>query len=162
MVPRDDITPALSEAKRRRATLHEALVALELAVASPAAAQEWTAAVTKEMVGVRDAFDQHVFVTEKPEGLYDEITARAPRLENTIKRLKAEHPPLHEQIESMLEHLATLEEAEARASAAEEVAPSVDETRQELEDLWTAMMRHRQRGSDLVWEAYNVDIGGPE
>jgi hypothetical protein len=24
------------------------------------------------------------------------------------------------------------------------------------------VIRHRQRGADLVWEAYNVDIGGIE
>jgi hypothetical protein len=24
------------------------------------------------------------------------------------------------------------------------------------------VIRHRQRGADLVWEAYNVDIGGLE
>jgi hypothetical protein len=24
------------------------------------------------------------------------------------------------------------------------------------------VIRHRQKGADLVWEAYNVDIGGPE
>jgi hypothetical protein len=25
-----------------------------------------------------------------------------------------------------------------------------------------SVIRHRQRGADLVWEAYNVDIGGIE
>jgi hypothetical protein len=24
------------------------------------------------------------------------------------------------------------------------------------------VIRHRQKGADLVWEAYNVDIGGTE
>ena len=67
---REDLTPALSEAKQRRATLHEALVALEVAISSPAAGRipDWTALVAKEVTSVRDAFDQHVFVTEKPGG----------------------------------------------------------------------------------------------
>ena len=86
----DDLTPALSEAKRRRATLHDALVHLEIAISSPAAGRipEWTALVTKEVTGVRDAFDQHVLVTEKPGGLYEEIIMRAPRLDGTVRRLK--------------------------------------------------------------------------
>ena len=31
------------------------------------------------MTGVRDAFEQHVLVTEKLGGLYEEIITRAPR-----------------------------------------------------------------------------------
>ena len=56
---REDLTPALSEAKQRRATLHEALVALEVAISSPAAGRipDWTALVAKEVTSVRDAFD---------------------------------------------------------------------------------------------------------
>ena len=46
------------------------------------------------MVGVRDAFDQHVIVTEKPGGLYEEIMERAPRLVGTVGRLKEEHPAI--------------------------------------------------------------------
>ena len=36
----------------------------------------------------------------------------------------------------------------------------VDETRQELTTLLSALARHRQRGADLVYEAYDVDLGG--
>ena len=92
----DDLTPALSEAKQRRATLHDALVHLEIAISSPAASRipEWTALVAKEVTGVRDAFEQHVLVTEKPGGLYEEIIMRAPRLDGTLKRLRDEHPDI--------------------------------------------------------------------
>ena len=58
---------------RRRKTLHDTLVHLEEAISSPAAGRihGWTAQVLKEIVEVRDAFDQHVIVTEKPDGLYE-------------------------------------------------------------------------------------------
>ena len=42
---REELTPALSEARARRATLHDALVDLEVAISSPASGRipEWTA-----------------------------------------------------------------------------------------------------------------------
>ena len=153
---RDDLTPALSEAKRRRATLHDALVHLEIAISSPAASRipEWTALVTKEMVGVRDAFEQHVLVTEKPGGLYEEIIMRAPRLDGTVRRLKDEHPGISEKIDAMLERL-------EKATIGGPEWP-LDDARDDLQRFIGTVIRHRQRGADLVWEAYNVDIGGTE
>jgi hypothetical protein len=153
---RDDLTPALSEAKQRRATLHESLVHLEIAISSPAAGRipGWTDLVTKEMVGVRDAFEQHVFVTEKPGGLYEEIITRAPRLDGTIRRLKDEHPEITDRVGTML---ARLEEIEIGG-------PDwpLEAARDDLQRLIGTVIRHRQKGADLVWEAYNVDIGGTE
>ena len=100
MDPQEPYTPALSEAKARRATLHDGLVHLEMAISSPAAGRipEWTALVEKELTSVRDAFDQHIIVTEKPGGLYEEIIMRAPRLDGTVRRLKEEHPEISENI----------------------------------------------------------------
>ena len=152
----DDLTPALSEAKRRRATLHDALVHLEIAISSPGAGRipEWTALVTKEMIGVRDAFDQHVLVTEKPDGLYEEIIMRAPRLDGTVRRLKDEHPEIAEKIGQMVQRL------EAATIGGPEWP--LDYARDDLQRFIGTVIRHRQKGADLVWEAYNVDIGGTE
>ena len=47
---------------------------------------------------VREAFDQHVVVTEREEGLYDEILERAPRLAGNVRRLREEHPEISERI----------------------------------------------------------------
>ena len=38
----------------------------------------------------------------------------------------------------------------------------LDKARDDLQRLIGAVVRHRQKGADLVWEAYNVDIGGTE
>lgn len=152
----DELTPALSEARQRRATLHDALVHLEIAISSPAAGRipEWTAQVTKEMVSVRDAFEQHVLVTEKPGGLYEEIIMRAPRLDGTIRKLKDEHPDISEKIAEMV---ARLDEAPIGSAAW-----PLDDARDDLQRFIGTVIRHRQKGADLVWEAYNVDIGGTE
>ena len=153
---RNEVTPALSEARKRRATLHDALVHLEIAISSPAAGRipEWTALVTKEVIGIRDAFDQHVMVTEKPGGLYEEIITRAPRLDGTVRRLKQEHPDIVEKVAQMVERL-------EKATIGGPEWP-LDDARDDLQRFIGTVIRHRQKGADLVWEAYNVDIGGTE
>lgn len=153
---RDELTPALSEARKRRATLHDALVHLEIAISSPAAGRipEWTSLVTKEVIGIRDAFDQHVMVTEKPGGLYEEIITRAPRLDGTVRRLKDEHPDITEKVSQMAERL-------DKATIGGPEWP-LDDARDDLQRFIGVVIRHRQKGADLVWEAYNVDIGGTE
>jgi hypothetical protein len=149
-------TPALKEAARRRRTLHEGLVALEEAISSPAAGRipDWTRQVTKEMTAVRDAWDQHIDGTEKPGGLYEEIVGISPRLAGTVGRLRDEHPEITGSVGQML---ARLEQVEIGG-----LAWPVDDARDDLQRLIGRVIRHRQKGADLVWEAYNVDIGGPE
>jgi hypothetical protein len=156
MEPTDPITPALSEARARRATLHDALVHLELAISSPASGRlrEWSSLVSKDLVSVRDAFDQHIMVTEKPGGLYDEITTRAPRLDGTVQRLKGEHPEISEKIKAQIERMDSVQ-------VGSDEWP-LDQARDDLQRFIGTVIRHRQRGADLVWEAYNVDIGGTE
>jgi len=156
MEPDEHLTQALGEAKKRRQTLHDAIVQLEMAISSPAAGrvEEWAGQVTKDMVGVRDAFDQHVIVTEKPGGLYEEIMERAPRLVGTVGRLHEEHPTIGASIDVLLTRLEAGE-------VGSDVWP-LDKARDDLQRLIGAVVRHRQKGADLVWEAYNVDIGGTE
>ncbi len=38
----------------------------------------------------------------------------------------------------------------------------LDAARDDMQRFIGTVIRHRQRGADLVWEAYNVDIGGTE
>jgi hypothetical protein len=156
MEPRDVLTPALGEAKKRRQTLHDAIVQREMAISSPAAgrAANWSAQVTKDIVGVRDAFDQHVIATEKPGGLYEEIMERAPRLAGTVKRLQDEHPAIGGSVAALLGRL--------EAEEVDTPAWPLDQARDDLQRLIGSVVRHRQKGADLVWEAYNVDIGGTE
>ncbi len=134
--------------------MHDTLVHLEEALSSPAAARipDWTATVLKEMHEVRDAFTQHITVTEQTDGLYDEILDRAPRLEGNVRRLREEHPEIRTGIDSMLERLENTE-------IGTDVWP-LDQARDDLQRFIGRVIKHRQRGADLVWEAYNVDIGG--
>jgi hypothetical protein len=149
-------TPTLQEAARRRKTLQEALVALEFATSSPAAGRipDWTRHVVKEVTAIRDAWDQHVDHTEKPGGLYEEIVGISPRLSGTVDRLRAEHPDI---TAAVGETLARLEQVEIGG-----LPWPLDDARDDLQRFIGRVIRHRQKGADLVWEAYNLDIGGPE
>ena len=102
-----DLTPALQQAGQRRKTLHDSLVHLEEALSSPAAGriEDWTAVVAKEMHEVGAAFEQHIVVTEQPDGLYDEILERAPRLAGNVRRLREEHPEITAGIAKMIAKL---------------------------------------------------------
>jgi hypothetical protein len=103
---------------------------------------------------LRDAFEQHVIATEKPGGLYEEIIERSPRLQGKVMRLHGEHPEITEHIAAVLVRLESGE-------AGTDMWP-LDNCRDDLQRLLGSIVRHRQHGADLVWEAYNVDIGGPE
>ena len=156
MDPDKALTPALGEARKRRQTLHDAIVQLEMASSSPAAGRkvDWSWQVTKSMVGVRDAFDQHIIVTEKPGGLYEEIMERAPRLAGTVKRLQDEHPAIEASIAKLLARL--------EADEVDSDSWPLDKARDDLQRLHRRDRPPPADGADLVWEAYNVDIGGTE
>ena len=109
------------------------------------------------MVSLRDAFDQHVIVTEKPGGLYEEIMERAPRLAGKLRRLQDEHPSITQRIGAAL---ATAGERRGRRRGLGVAAGSGRATTSSASSA--ASSATGRRGADLVWEAYNVDIGGPE
>jgi hypothetical protein len=150
---RAGLTPALEEARRRRADLHASLVKVEEAVSGPAAgrADRWASGVVNRLSGLRDALDEHIEVTERRGGLYDEITGRAPRLANAVQRLKAEHPDMRRVITQMIDQLESTPVGDAWP---------IEKARDDLQRLLGRVVKHRQLGSDLVWEAYNLDIGG--
>jgi hypothetical protein len=141
----------LEELRRHRAELRESIGALEDALAAPAAGDRarWAQRVHVAAVELAGDFREHVEITEAPDGLYREILRTSPRLSGAVTTLTHEHALIRGQVDSLLARVAS-----------SEVVGDVDRVR----DLGTALMgrlvRHRQRGSDLVFEAYEFDIGG--
>ncbi len=151
----EELTPALEAARRRRLDLHDALVGVEVAISRPAAGRldDWTIDVGKKLVALRDAFDEHIEVTERPGGLYEEIMDRSPRLAGKINRLHDEHPVIRESTAQLIGRFEANEVGEAWP---------LEDARDDAQRLLGKIVKHRQLGADLVWEAYNLDIGGPE
>lgn len=141
----------LDELRLHRAELRESIDTLEQALAAPAPADRsrWAERVQGALAGLSADFRVHVEITEGPDGLYAELLDTSPRLSGTVDRLTHEHTRITEQVDALL---AAVSAADGRVD--------VDKVR----DLGTALIgtlvRHRQRGSDLVYEAYESDIGG--
>lgn len=150
-----DMTPTLAETARRRADLHFALIAVEKAITRPAIGREpdWSKDVVRSLQDMEHAIADHIEITERTEGLYDEISEKAPRLAAQIQRLRDEHPEMRDTTHDLISRLETTSVGESWP---------LDEARDDLQRLLGRLVRHRQRGADLVWEAYNLDIGGLE
>jgi hypothetical protein len=143
-------TPALEVAARRRRELREALVAFEGALASPMGDRvTWHVEATDALDSLGHAFEDHVATTEASGGLYDEVRETAPHLRTKANRLREEHPAI----------TAALIEASARLAAPPADEADAEAVRDELQRLMGQIVRHRQHGADLVWDAYAIDIG---
>ena len=143
--------PVLLEALRRqRAELRESMSALELALAAPAPLGQprWAERVHVALVELSADFREHIDVTEGLDGLYVDILATAPRLSDAVARLTREHAQISDRVEDLLARILTPD------------GQDVDEVRGLGTTLLGLLIGHRQRGSDLVYEAYQFDVGG--
>lgn len=140
----------LETLRRRRAELRESMSELELALAAPTVADErqWADRVHRALTDLAADFRVHVEITEGAEGLYNEVLQTAPRLSEAVTHLTREHAIVKEQLTDLL------------SLAAAAAGPDIDTLRERGTALLGVLVRHRQRGSDLVYEAYEVDIGG--
>ncbi len=131
-------------ARVRRHELGDAMNGLEFTLTGPMAAEGWLDGVRSALQELRESLNEHIEVTESPNGLLEEIRAAAPRLSNEIALIKDEHDEL----------LSIVKRAEA----------SLDESndrkaiRNRAMSILPRLSLHRQRGADLVYDAYNVDI----
>lgn len=113
----------------------------------PDAEASWRAHVAGLLSPLRVAFAAHRAVTEGEAGLYANLVQDAPRLVHQVNGLVAEH--------------ATLEGAMVRLEGiTEAVEADAEAIRREVMLVLGDLTRHRQRDSDLVYDAYSIDIGG--
>lgn len=140
------------EAHRRRAPLRAAANDLELAIAAPVGTAVWRDRVRESLARMQVALKQHIQLTEGPDGLYAQLQNSAPRLSNLIRLLTEEHLTIREDINRTLASLEELPE-----NLDDECCENVRESSMAL---MGRVARHRQKGADLLWRAYSVDIGG--
>jgi hypothetical protein len=143
---------AMLEALRlHRGELRESMGALERALAAPAKAgrARWGQRVHVALVELSGDVREHIDITEGADGLYRDVLKTSPRLSGAVARLVSEHGLIKSHVDDLLARLQTPEGAE-----------DVDTVRDLGTALISVLLRHRQRGSDLVFEAYEVDIGG--
>jgi hypothetical protein len=125
--------------------------ALEGALSAPAAGRAvvWGERVHEALVELADDFVDHIEVTEGPDGLHQAILAGALRLANAVNALAEEHITITAEITALVK------ETEPPVTPTD-----VDVARDRATSLLGRLVRHRQRGADLIYEAYDTDIGG--
>jgi hypothetical protein len=143
--------PGLARLRHVRAELGGSMAALEQALAAPAPGRHeaWAERVDVALVELSADFGEHVAVTEGSDGLHDAVVEAAPRLSNPVRRLAAEHTVIRRLVGELLERV--------RPTVA---AGDVDAIRGHGTALLGRLARHRQRGADLIYQAYEVDLGG--
>jgi hypothetical protein len=147
----------LDEVRRQRAELREGMGVLELALAAPAPAGltgHWLERVHTALTELAGDLRQHVAITEGPDGLYQDLLRTAPRLSGPVATLTADHG----QIGALLDEL--LSSSDGSTDEADEA--DVGQVRALGTALLERIVRHRQQGADLVYEAYEVDVSGGE
>ncbi len=138
-------------ARTRRAELLAAMTALERALAAPARDPVWAVRVQARTDRLASSFDDHVVATEGPDGMYADILRTAPRLNFAVDRLASEHDDARVSITALGKLVDDLSAPDPEA---------IERIREEGTNLLARLGRHRQRGADLVFEAYAQDIGG--
>jgi hypothetical protein len=146
----------LDAALKRREELRESSRDLvrALEAASPGREGDWMARVLPCLGEFREDIVEHISSTEAPDGLYDEIRAAQPRLTRQVDRLVTDHEVLRERIDACF--------ALATDAPSDPSAELVKQVRDDATQIVSLLQRHRQRGSDLIFEAYETDIGGAD
>jgi hypothetical protein len=141
----------LTDVRQRRAELRRAMGAVELALAAPSGAggADWSAKVRAALLDLLTGVREHIVLTEGADGLYRELTQTSPRLLGPVDQLTCEHAQIMRRIEELLIWVDVTNDL-----------PDVNEVRRIGTELLSALIRHRQRGADLIFEAYDLDIGG--
>ena len=159
--PDDESGAHLSEVRRRRAELLESINALELALAAPVPGRQmqWVERVSATLLALSSDFHDHVQLTEGPTGLYGRVIHTSPRLGHAVDWLTLDHKAVTELIGELLALVGKAAESFARGDS---MLGDLDDVRDRGTTLIASLVRHRQRGADLVYEGFSVDIGGQD
>lgn len=138
--------------RRRRQSLYHATLALEAAVSSPTGDLAlWRTRVSAATPELHDCILAHVAESEQPGKFLDSITAHAPHLISAAKKLTLGHHDLNMNVTDLVDQIGALSPTAEHAAA--------EGIRSDALALMGALVRHRQRGTDLVYLAYGEDLG---
>jgi len=139
----------LDAVRRRRAELRESIGLLQAALqASSDRPVVWGEGVQLAVNRLATDFADHVDVTEGPAGLHENIVESAPRLSHAVGALTADHELLEAEVNALL-----------GAVEPPVMLADVDAIKQHSDEVIEHLVKHRQRGADLVYEAFQQDLG---
>lgn len=112
--------------------------------AMPPNAPDWTRSFTEQLASLREEMRAHVLDTEGPGGAYARVLRDAPRLAPGIQALVEDHRAILSALDRPPVPLVDVERVRVWAQSI-------------VQDVST----HRQRGANLLYEAYLTDLGEP-
>lgn len=134
--------------QERRERMFEVTRALQTASrATVADSDAWRSDLGTAVDDLAAVVRAHIAATEGPGGLFEELQRESGgRLGAAVRRLRREH----ERSTVLLDDLRDAVAAHAEPSS----------LRQAADELFAQLEAHRHRGSDLLWQAYGVELGG--
>ena len=144
----------LDAVRIRREALYEAVVGLEDALTTPVGdGHKLRLRVAMAVDHAAMRIEDHAQETEAKGGFLDKVLAEEPRLQRRINQLKVDHERLEKEVFALRHAISLVDDAD--------VPERSTTIRNQAIELLGQLTRHRQRGADLIYEAYQVDIGGP-
>lgn len=142
----------LDAVRTRREALYEAVVGLEDALATPVGdGAKWRLRVAMAIDHATIRIEEHAKQTEAKGGFLDRVIKEVPRLQRRVNQLKVDHERLEKEVDAIRLAISLVEDSKIPEEAVN--------IRNQAIDLLGQLTRHRQRGADLIYEAYQVDIG---
>jgi hypothetical protein len=135
----------------RRAELGDAVDHLEQVLALAQGQTVLTDEIRDLLDRVKADLAVHRALAEGRQGLHVDIVRSSPRHAHAIRRLNAEHRALAAHINELCTQA---------ANRVFDGGVAMERLRSCAQDLVREITRHRQREADVVYEAYDLDIGG--
>jgi hypothetical protein len=131
---------------------------MEHAIQTPAGDPAWRPAVSQAVAQLKAAFADHVRETEGPSGLYAGVLGDAPRLAQGLYGLVGDHETVWEALDDLEGHLDEIDPVHEGRTGSFGYRHEVvcQDAARLIREVW----QHRQRGADLLYEAYDTDLGG--
>jgi hypothetical protein len=141
----------LEVVRQRRVTLQVATERLKHALAAPNAALAGTPCgdISSAARELQSCLRAHVEATEGPSGFHADMLAAAPRLAHDVEILVREHA-----------QLAALATQIVSRCGQDCTGDDINAIRRTGTELVAAISRHLQHGSDLIYEAFESELGG--
>ena len=140
--------------KSRRGFVDRTLAAIErvegsLASAAPGRQRQWLSEVHEAVAALEEAMSDQSSDTDDENGLMAEIERNEPRLSHQVQRLRREYHELRQQLAALRSQL----------DPSSQTTPDYAQIRERVGMLLAAVRHYRGRENDLVFEAYEIDLG---
>lgn len=112
--------------------------------------RDWYRRVQDSLIVLQTALRDTRDAANEEGSLLSDVVTEAPRLESRVRRIRDEYEDLERHVESLRFQLAEIGTEEEQ---------NVDDIRQRLSRLITALQHVQSKETELLYEAFQVDVG---